>query len=64
MFKLANQTVYRELGGGIKGAHTALVRLSLNTEFGFELPAKFGIGRSKLGVLEQIHPEMKGQRVF
>ena len=31
------------------------------TEFRFELSAKFGVGRSKLGVPGHIHPEIKGQ---
>ena len=29
------------------------------TEFRFELPAKFGVGKSKLGVPEHIYPEIK-----
>ena len=27
----------------------------------FELPAKFGVGKSKLGVPEPIYPEIKGR---
>ena len=30
-------------------------------EFRFELPAKFGVGKSKLGVPEYIYPEIKGR---
>ena len=29
------------------------------TEFSFELLAKFGVGKSKLGVPEHIYPEIK-----
>ena len=31
------------------------------TDFRFELPAKFGAGRSKLGVPGHVYPEIKGQ---
>ena len=31
------------------------------TEFTFELPAKFGVGRSKLGDPGHIYPKIKGQ---
>ena len=30
-------------------------------EFRFELPAKFGVGRSNLGVPGHVHPDIKGQ---
>ena len=33
------------------------------TEFRFELPAKFGVGRSKLGVPGHIYPEIKRSMV-
>ena len=34
------------------------------TDFRFELPAKFGVGRSKLGVRGHIYPEIKGRWLF